>query len=55
MKVINFAIAKHPLNWAIVFLMVLIAGFAGSLVMAYFGRTYATAHSNPATTKKPAS
>lgn len=32
MKIINWNIARHPLNWVIVTLMVLIAGFAIDIV-----------------------
>lgn len=53
MRVINTNLMRHPLNWVILFLMVLLAGFGGSLFAAWFGRTYAQANSNPATTLKP--
>jgi len=34
-KVINFEILKHPLNWIIVVLMVLIAGVAAHFILSY--------------------
>jgi hypothetical protein len=34
-KIINFAILKHPINWIIVILMVLIAGIAFHFFMQY--------------------
>lgn len=37
MNVINFGLMKHPMNWVIVTLMVVIAGIAGHLALSYFG------------------
>jgi hypothetical protein len=34
-KIINFQILKHPINWIIVILMVLIAGIAFHFFMQY--------------------
>jgi len=33
MELINWNILKHPMNWVILFLMILIAGFALHLVL----------------------
>jgi len=45
MKVLNFEMIKHPMNWVIVVLMVLIAGIALHLITSYFDGT-----AKPATT-----
>jgi hypothetical protein len=37
MQIINWEIAKHPMNWVIVFLMVLIAGLFVHLVLRLYG------------------
>jgi hypothetical protein len=37
MEVINWRIAKHPLNWITVFLMVFIGGIAIHFVLAHLG------------------
>lgn len=34
---INTSFIKHPLNWVIVLLMLIIAGAFGHLVLSYFG------------------
>jgi hypothetical protein len=34
-QVINFVLLKHPLNWVIVVMMVLIAGIAAHYVLSY--------------------
>jgi len=34
---INWDLLKHPLNWFIVILMLVIAGAAGHYALAYFG------------------
>lgn len=36
MEIINFNLIKHPLNWAIIILMVLIAGIAIHLVLDFY-------------------
>jgi hypothetical protein len=36
-RAINVEILKHPVNWAIILLMVLIAGFAGSMLLTWIG------------------
>jgi len=33
---LNFAILKQPMNWVIVLLMVIIAGFMLDIILAYF-------------------
>jgi hypothetical protein len=42
---LNTNLMKHPANWLVLLLMVLIAGVGGQLVLAYFGITPATADS----------
>lgn len=42
---INLNLAKQPLNWIIVILMMLIAGMAGHLVLSYLGVEPQTADS----------
>jgi hypothetical protein len=37
MDIVNFGILKHPLNWVIVILMVLIFGIAVHLVLDFYG------------------
>lgn len=34
---INWELLKHPVNWLIVLLMLVIAGAAGHYLLAYFG------------------
>lgn len=34
---LNWELLKHPLNWIIIVLMLVIAGAAGHLALAYFG------------------
>lgn len=52
--ILNWQLAKHPINWATIFLMLLIAGIGGSLALAAFGKTYDKATgANPAITQKP--
>jgi len=36
-KVINLAILKHPMNWFIIFFMILIFGIALHLVLGFYG------------------
>ncbi len=38
-KIVNTAILKHPLNWIIVLLMLLLAGAAGHYLFALAGIT----------------
>lgn len=40
---INWNLVKHPMNWAVILLMLLIAAMAGHLVLSYFGIEPATA------------
>ena len=42
MKIVNWNLLKHPLNWAIVILMLLLAGMAGHLLLSHFGVEPAT-------------
>lgn len=34
---INWNLAKRPVNWAVIILMLVIAAMAGHLVLSYFG------------------
>lgn len=36
MQVLNWAIIKHPMNWVIVMLMLIIAGAAAQLVLTHY-------------------
>lgn len=36
-SLVNFGLLKHPLNWLTVFLMLIIAAMAGSLVLSGLG------------------
>lgn len=46
MQIINWGIVKHPLNWATVFLMLVIAAMAGTLVLQGLGLAPATPDDN---------
>ena len=37
MQVVNWDLLKHPMNWAVVILMVLIAGVFVHLVLDFYG------------------
>lgn len=37
MAIVNTRLLKNPANWVIVLLMLVIAGIAGHLALAYFG------------------
>lgn len=37
MKLVNTDILKHPMNWIIILLMLIIAGAAGHLILTYIG------------------
>ena len=37
MEILNVALLKHPLNWVIILLMVMIAGIALHLVLDFYG------------------
>jgi hypothetical protein len=41
--IVNFGLLKHPLNWAIVLMMLLIAAYGGHLLLKYFGASPAAA------------
>lgn len=41
-NIINLSLLKNPFNWAIVFLMLAIAGIAGHLIAQYVGVSPAT-------------
>jgi hypothetical protein len=36
-KPINWKMVSHPVNWLIIFMMLVIAGIAGHLILSYFG------------------
>lgn len=40
--IVNTDLLKHPINWLIVLLMLVIAGAAGSLLLAKFGASPST-------------
>lgn len=46
--IFNWDLLKHPANWAIVILMLVIAGAAGHYALAYFGANA----SGPGSTKQ---
>ena len=54
--IVNVALLRHPMNWVIVTLMLVLAGVAGHLVLNYFGvgpveaPPAPTSGDNPATT-----
>ena len=37
MEIVNWGLLKHPLNWFTIVLMLLIAGFAGHLLLSAAG------------------
>jgi hypothetical protein len=37
MQIVNLDLMKNPLNWAVIFLMLVIAAIGGHLVMSYTG------------------
>jgi len=39
MEILNFSLLKHPLNWVILLLMVLIGGIALHLVLDFYNVT----------------
>ena len=50
MKVVNFTIMKHPLNWLVIWSMVFILFFVGHLLISYFnGKHPGAVGSDPAT------
>jgi hypothetical protein len=42
MAIVNTALLKHPMNYIIVILMLVIAGIGGALLLQYFGAVPAT-------------
>jgi hypothetical protein len=44
MGVINLKLLSHPINWVTVFLMLILAGVAGHLVLSWVGIEPATAN-----------
>jgi hypothetical protein len=54
MKVINWRLVSHPLNWATVVLMVMIAGAFGHLLLEYLGIRPANEGKKSAWTEQPA-
>lgn len=42
MKLINVELIKHPLNWVIILVMLIIAGATGHLILSYLGIEPAT-------------
>lgn len=43
--IINWNLIKHPINWIIILLMLLIAAYGGHLLLKYFGAS--PAEKNP--------
>ena len=46
MEIINWELIKHPLNWVIIILMVLIAGIFLHLVLDFYGAKAKPQNSN---------
>lgn len=46
MTVLNWSLIKHPLNWLIILLMLVLAAMGGHLLLSYAGL-------EPATNSKP--
>jgi hypothetical protein len=51
---INWKLAKHPINYVIVTLMLVIVGIAGHLVLTAIGKSPAQAPAQPAERSTPA-
>ena len=54
MQLINWKIASHPLNWATIVVMLLIAGAGAHLLMQLLGHTPDTAARASSWTEQPA-
>jgi len=50
--IVNVPLLKNPINWVIVFLMLVIAGILGHLGLKYFGVTAETGPSSSALPKQ---
>lgn len=35
--IVNLALIKHPMNWAMIIMMLLVAAIAGHLMLSYVG------------------
>lgn len=46
LSMLNWSILKHPLNWIIILMMLILAGIAGHLVLSTLGIEPATDNSN---------
>lgn len=46
MEILNFGLLKHPLNWATVFLMVLLFGIGLHLILDFYGAEPGSADKN---------
>jgi hypothetical protein len=44
---INWKLISHPINWVVIFLMLVIAGTAGVLLLDLLGMKVATSSINP--------
>lgn len=42
MKIVNWEIISHPMNWLTILVMLVIAGIAGHLVLQWLGKSPAT-------------
>lgn len=54
MKLVNWKLIAHPMNWAVVVMMLLIAGAGAHLIAQLFGHTPDTADRKSAWTEQPA-
>jgi hypothetical protein len=36
-KIVNWGLLKHPMNWLVIILMLVIAAMAGTLLLSYAG------------------
>jgi hypothetical protein len=45
MAFVNVGLLKHPMNWLVIILMLVIAAMAGHLLLSYFGVEPSTANS----------
>lgn len=51
--IINWQLARHPMNYVVVTLMLVLAGIAGHLVLSLLGATPASAPDTPAEKATP--
>lgn len=46
MEIVNIQLLKHPMNWVIVFMMVLIFGIALHIVLDFYGQVPKTSENS---------